>query len=168
MSRSKKLIELLGLKPHPEGGYYRETYRSSECTEGTNLPARYGGRRNLGTAIYYLLEENTFSSMHRIKSDEVFHFYLGDPVLMLRLYPDGAGETLTLGSDIEAGMLPQAVVPAGVWQGAKLVPGGRFALMGTTVAPGFDFNDFETGGRHELVSKYPAFSDILLELTHPK
>ncbi|HEY7676597.1 MAG TPA: cupin domain-containing protein, partial [Candidatus Methylomirabilis sp.] len=137
------LKTLLGLRPHPaEGGFFVETYRAGEGVPAEALPARYGGARAFSTAIYYLLTPDTFSAMHRLASDEVFHFYLGDPVEMLHLFPDGSGRAVTLGPDLLAGMRPQVVVPRGVWQGSRLAPGGRLALLGTTVAPGFDLADY--------------------------
>ena len=102
--------------------------------------------------------------MHRLASDEVFHIYLGDPVEMLQLFPNGSGNVVTLGQDLEKGMRPQVVVPRGVWQGSRLVPGGRFALLGTTVAPGFEFADYEQGRRDDLLEAYPAFREIILAL----
>lgn len=160
------LIEKLGLQPLPgEGGFYRETYRSSERVAAAALPERYTADKELGTAIYYLLTPEVASVLHRVRTDEVFHFYLGDPVVMLRLFPDGKGETITLGPDILSGQLVQCVVPKFVWQGAALVAGGRFALMGTTMAPAFDFADFELGSRAELLAKYGEHSELITRLT---
>lgn len=150
---------LLNLAPHPEGGFYRQTYVSEE---------RVGlarGARALGTAIYYLLEPGTFSEMHVIASDEVFHFYLGDPVEMLQLWPDGRSALLTIGPELQAGQQPQLTVPAGVWQGTRLVEGGKVALLGCTVAPGFDFADYRGGSYAELVEKWPAEAERIRELT---
>ena len=136
------LCALLGLEPHPtEGGFFVETYRSDERLPAAALPSRYRAARAIGTAIYYLLTPATFSAMHRLASDEVFHFYLGDPVEMLQLWPDGSHRVVTIGTAFETGERPQVVVPCDVWQGARLRPGGRFALLGTTVAPGFDYAD---------------------------
>ena len=166
MITAEQIISLLGLKPHPEeGGYYVETYRSHETLPGDVLPNRYQESRSFATAIYYLLTPDSFSAMHRLQSDELFHFYLGDPVIMLQLRQDGSGETLTLGTDLLKGMRPQVVVPRGVWQGAGLLPGGRFALLGTTVAPGFEFADYEAGQRDLLINAYPQFRDIIGCLT---
>jgi hypothetical protein len=135
-----ELKKLLGLEPHPrEGGWFRQTWRAAEAIPGAALPERYiSGRdvgRAAGTAIFYLLEPETFSEMHRLASDEVFHFYLGDAVEMLQLYPDGTGGRLVLGQDLAQGELVQTVVPQGVWQGSRLVEGGEFALLGE-LAPG--------------------------------
>ena len=160
------VIRLLDLQPHPaEGGYFAETYRADETLPAAVLPGRYGGARAAGTAIYYLLTADNVSAMHRLASDEVFHFYLGDAVEMLHLFADGNAATVILGADLEAGERPQAVVPRGTWQGARLRPGGRFALMGTTVAPGFDFADFELGGRTALTGAYPAHAGMIAALT---
>jgi uncharacterized protein len=161
-----ELIALLGLAPHPrEGGYFVETYRSDERVERAALPARYDGGRALGTAIYYLLTPATISPLHRLASDEILHFYLGDPVEMLLLHPDGSGEGMLLGSDPAAGMWPQGIVPRGVWQGARLRPGGRWALLGTTVAPGFEYADYEDGNRAALLAAYPAHAETVRALT---
>ena len=165
MITADQLIALLDLKPHPEGGYYKETYRSSETISEEALPSRYKGRRCFGTAIYYLLTAQTFSAMHRVRSDEIFHFYSGDPVEMLQLWPDGSGRVAILGSDVLNGMQPQVVVDRGVWQGARLLKGGKFALLGTTVSPGFEFADYESGRRKELVKSYPQFRELVIALT---
>jgi predicted cupin superfamily sugar epimerase len=127
------------MKPLPgEGGYYVETYRASEKISETALPAGYTDQRSFSTATLYLLTPNTFSALHRLKSDEIFHFYLGDPVTMLQLHPDGPSEVTTLGQDIMNGQRVQVTVPKNSWQGCFLNEGGRFALMGCTAAPGFE------------------------------
>jgi predicted cupin superfamily sugar epimerase len=157
---AEEIVARLGLKPHPvEGGYFVETYRSAET-----LP-RDVGVRSLGTAIYYLLTPTTVSAMHLLPTDEVFHFYLGDPVRQLQLWPDGTGREVLLGTDLAAGQQPQLVVPGGVWQGAVLEPGGRFALLGATMAPGFDYADYRAGGRAELTRAYPGFAELIRRLT---
>jgi predicted cupin superfamily sugar epimerase len=161
-----EIRSLLRLVPHPaEGGWFAETYRSSETIGAGGLPDRYPGPRSLGTAIYYFLTAGTFSAMHRLRSDEIFHFYLGDPVEMLLLRPDGSGDIVTLGPDLHAGMRPQVVVPREVWQGSRLRAGGAWALLGTTVAPGFDHADYETGRREALLTAYPRFRERILQLT---
>ena len=166
MTHVEQIKSLLNLQPHPkEGGYFSETYRSGERIPKEALPERYDGARTHATAIYYLLTPDAVSLMHRVASDEVFHFYLGDPVEMLQLWPDGAGKTPTLGPDIAGGMRPQVVVPRGVWQGARLRAGGRFALLGATVAPGFEYADYEHGRRDALVETYPEFRDLIVTLT---
>jgi len=162
----EQIIELLGMKPLPqEGGYYVETYRSAETVAAAALPGRYGGDRTFGTAILYLLTAESFSVLHRLKSDEVFHFYLGDPVTMLQLHPDGSSEVVALGGDLVGGQKVQVLVPRGTWQGCFVADGGEFALMGTTVAPGYESGDFELGQREELVSKYPDQEELIVRLT---
>lgn len=167
---AQETIRMLNLMPHDaEGGYYRETYRSAETIPQDALPNRYGSHRNMSTAIYYLLSPDTFSAIHRLASDEVFHFYLGDPVEMLQLYPDGSHDMTLMGSDLVVGHRPQLVVPAGVWQGCRLVAGGRFALLGTTVAPGFEMVDYEHGSFEALAGLYPECVEIIGELIrYPK
>jgi uncharacterized protein len=161
-----EIIKLLDLKPLPEeGGLYRETYRSDETIPNEALPARYGKSKCFCTAIYYLLTPDNFSAIHRVPSEEIFHFYLGDPATMLQLYPDGSTRTVTLGQDIVAGQQLQVVVPRGVWQGAFLNEGGAFALLGTTVAPGFDFTDYESAARAPFIEKYPDRAALITKLT---
>lgn len=159
---AEDVIRLLDLKPLTiEGGFFRETYRATEHF----APAGYSGSRSLSTSIYYLLTPDTFSQMHMVPGAEIFHFYLGDPVEMLLIAPDGSGQLVLLGTDIAGGMQPQYVVPGGYWQGARLRAGGKFALLGTTMSPGFDYADFKTGGREELLSMFPQHSDMLRALT---
>jgi len=163
---AQEVIDRLGLQPHPEeGGFFAETHRSDENYSAEVLPGRYVGDRCHGTAIYYLLTPETFSHMHRLESDEIFHFYLGDPCEMLQLHPDGSGETIVLGGDLRAGQRPQVVVPRSSWQGMRLLPGGEFGLMGCTVAPGFEFVDYAHGTREELVEAYPDFAEAIVRLT---
>jgi len=161
----EELITLLSLTPHPEGGYYRETYRSAETIPDNVLPDRYKGDRSYGTAIYFLLTPDTFSALHRLKTDEVFHFYLGDPVEMLQLLPSGSGRVIKIGNEIKSGMHLQVAVSRGMWQGSRLIRGGEYALLGTTVAPGFKFVDFEIGQRDKLLQSYPRFRDLIVALT---
>jgi len=166
MITAEQLKTFLSLKPHPqEGGYFIETYRSDETIPEGALPNRYRGVRSHGTAIYYLITPDSFSTIHRLQSDEIFHFYLGDPVEMLQLFPDGSGRILIIGSDILNGMQPQVIVPRGVWQGSRLLQGGRFALLGTTVSPGFELMDYESGRRDILIESYPQFRDLIIALT---
>ena len=166
MPTAEELIALLELHPHPrEGGFFRETYRADEILAAAGLPSRYAGNRAVATAIYYLLTPHTFSALHRLASDEIFHFYLGDPVRMLQLFPGGQGREVMLGPDPTRGQSPQVVVPRGVWQGSFLEPGGAFALLGCTVAPGFEYADYETGDRADLLARYPIFADLVQRLT---
>lgn len=224
----EEIIKLLDLKPHPEGGFYRELYRSSDIITTEQLPSRYSivtgpptrftretmewqvppevdnqgekapspralatstvdgdndspsskekseieiaesikeNTRIFSTSIYYLLTPDTFSAMHKLKGDEIYHFYLGDPVEMLNLMPNGRWKTVKLGHDIANGALVQHVVPHGVWQGSRLIEGGKFALMGTTMAPGFSFKDCEFGKRKSLLSEYASCASLIQSLT---
>lgn len=153
-----EVIAALGLVPHPEeGGFYVETWRS---------PLSFGpvegyATRCAGTAIYYLMTPAAKSRMHRLPGDEVFHHYLGAPVEMLLLHPDGTGEIVVLGPDLAAGHRPQVVVPGGVWQGSIVRPGGDFALLGTTMAPGFAFPDYVHGDVGALAAAWPAFAEAI-------
>ena len=166
MLTAERLIKLYNMKPLPEeGGYYVETYRAHESVGGSSLPERYGSDRSFGTAIFYLLTPDTRSLMHRVASDEVYHFYLGDPVKLVLMHPGGTIKVIFLGQDIRAGQFVQAVVPAGMWQGAILLEGGQYALMGATVATGFEFEDREMGKRPELLEQYPQHRDIIISLT---
>lgn len=158
------LIEHLELVRHPEGGWYRETYRASETLASHALPARFGGVRSLSTAIYFLLSEGDISALHRIKSDEVWHFYAGSALNVHCIFPDGAHQVFKLGTNMAAGEQFQAVVPGGCWFGAELAEGG-FALVGCTVAPGFDFADFELGQAKQLCSHYPQHEALINRLT---
>ena len=168
---AQEIKELLGLAPHPrEGGWYVRTYESEDFVGQAALDLRYlragaGGPRRTGTAIYYLLEPDSFSEMHRLLSDEIFHFYLGDPVEMLQLLSDGSASITLLGTDLAKGQRPQHVIPQGVWQGSRLIPGGSFALLGCIVAPGFEFEDYETGDRVALCSQWPQHSGLISALT---
>lgn len=144
-----ELKKSLHLQPHPaEGGWFYETYRSPHST-----------------AIYYLLTPDTFSALHRLSFDEVFHFYLGDPVEILQLAPDGTGRIITLGQDLANGQSVQVVVPANTWQGSRLKEGGRWALLGTTVAPSFSPSAYEAGQRGRLEKEYSKFSTQIRTLT---
>jgi uncharacterized protein len=166
MLTAQEIIRKLQLEAHPtEGGFYRRTYCSGELISrlrpGENTPSA----RALGTAIYYLLTPGTFSRMHRLKEDEMFHFYLGDPVFMLLLYPDGSSQEITLGTDIMQGQQVQVIVPKNTWQGSLLKAGGRYALLGTTMAPGFDYADYENGTAADLERLYPEKKDWISRLT---
>jgi len=159
-------IETLGLVRHPEGGWFGETYRSSESIPAHGLPERFSGPRSFGTAIYFLLERGQFSALHRIKSDEIWHFYGGAPLTVHLITPDGERLGLPLGSNAEQGERFQAVVPAGCWFGAETT--GEYSLVGCTVAPGFDFCDFEMADREELSALFPLQADLISRLTGVK
>jgi predicted cupin superfamily sugar epimerase len=165
MPSADELIALLKLQPHPkEGGFFRETYRSADRLPAAQLFPRYSGDRSASTAIYYLLTPGTFSAIHRLATDEIFHFYLGGPVRMLQLDQAG-GKEILMGPNLTAGHELQVVVPRGVWQGSILEPGGDFALLGCTVAPGFDYADYEHGDRDDLVKQFPAHAKLIRRLT---
>ncbi|MHC4264766.1 MAG: cupin domain-containing protein [Planctomycetota bacterium] len=169
MISAEEIINFFNMKPLPqEGGYYTETYRADETLSQGFLSERYSGNRCLGTAILYLLTPNTFSALHRLKSDEIFHFYLGDPVTMLKLREDGDSEAITFGQDILSGHRVQAVVEAGTWQGTFLNEGGKFSLLGTTMAPGFEYDDFELAQRDKLLELYPSHRELVFKLTKPE
>lgn len=158
-------IAALGLRPHPEGGFYRETYRSAETFEREQLPARFAGPRAQSTAIFFLLPGDHISALHRLKSDEVWHFYAGTGVTLTMILPDGGLEVRRLGSDPARGETFQAVVPAGAWYGAAVDDPGSWALLGGTVAPGFDFADFELADRAKLLERHPQHRDVIVRLT---
>ncbi len=154
------LIARLGLEKLPEeGGLYRETYR---CQQTMATPQ---GERPCCTAIYYLVTPEEFSALHKVASDEIFHFYAGDPVEMFQLWEDGEAQTIVLGTDVLGGQFPQVVVPAGVWQGTRLQDGGAWALLGCTVSPGFELADFEAGDRQTLTQRFPHRATELARFT---
>ncbi|MBN1124829.1 MAG: cupin domain-containing protein [Sedimentisphaerales bacterium] len=166
MISAEQIVTILGMMPlSMEGGFYVETYRSKEILPKNALPHRYPSERNICTAILYLLTADSCSMMHRLRSDEIFHFYFGDPVEMLLLYPDGHDEVVVLGQDLNAGQRIQMIVPHGVWQGAVVIPLGKYALLGSTVSPGFEYEDFELGKREELTLNYPQQRNRIMGLT---
>lgn len=159
----EQLISYYQLLPHPEGGYYKETYRSGAVIDtGSN---EFPGARSYSTAIYFLLQQQDFSAFHRIKSDEIWHFYAGGPLLIHVIDPAGNLTTIRLGRNADAGETFQAVVPAGCWFASELVAGAGFTFVGCTVAPGFDFSDFELAEKEKLSVLFPRHSDIILRLT---
>jgi len=167
---AEQIIRHFDLRPlADEGGMFRQTYLAAERIPHDALPPRYPHDKPLGTAIYYLLTDapDSFSELHSLPTDEVYHFYAGDPVEMLLLYPDGRGERVRLGADFMNGQQVQFVVPRDVWQGSRLLPGGRWALMGTTMAPGYTDSDYFGGERAELLARYPQFARAIERLTRP-
>ena len=165
MTDADSIIKKLGLVRHPEGGHYRETYRSELILDRRCLPAGFGGNRSASTAILFLLSEGEKSSLHRLRSDEVWHFYLGGPLDLSWVSPAGEAITVTLGKEIEAGHAVQVTVPARAWMGARPQSGAGFCLVGCTVAPGFDFADFEMGNRDALLAQFPHLRQIIGQLT---
>lgn len=163
-NRTDLIIKQLGLEPHPERGFYRQTYRAS-----LDVPSStHGAARAASTAIYFLVtasEPDTY--LHRLKSDEIFHLYDGGPLDILRLFPDGAWDVARLGMDLAAGERPQIVIPAGTWFGTALVVGASHCLVGCTVAPGFDFADFELAEGPDLAARYPEAAARIQRMTRP-
>jgi predicted cupin superfamily sugar epimerase len=153
-----ELVRALGLQPHPEGGYYRETYRAQARVETPR------GARAAGTAIYYLLPRGEFAAWHQVALDEVWHFYDGAPLTLYLLSEQGL-ESVMLGRDVVRGERPQVIIPAGVLQAA--VPRGDYTLVGCTVAPGFDFADWEMPARDTLLARYPEHAELFRQLTRP-
>ena len=165
VSTAKDWIEKLQLIPHPEGGYFRQTYKSEVMIQREALPAGFSGARAASTAIYFLLEGQNFSAFHRLKSDELWHFYAGAPLWVHAIDAAGDYSRIVLGNDPEAGEVLQAVVGAGNWFASHVADWSSFALVGCTVAPGFDFQDFEMGNRKELAARYPQNRDLIARLT---
>jgi len=164
MKESAYWIEKLGLVRHPEGGWYRETYRAAEAIPAAGLPKRFGGARAFSTAIYFLLESGQISALHRIKSDELWFFHAGCPLSIGRIIADGQPHTARLGSRPERGESFQVVVPAGNWFGAFPLEADSYSLVSCTVAPGFDFSDFEMGDREELLRLFPGCRSMIEQL----
>jgi predicted cupin superfamily sugar epimerase len=161
-----QVIALLGLRPlEGEGGYFVESYRTDWSLAPASMPGDFPDQRLAATAIYFLVTPGQFSAMHRLRGDELWHFYLGDPVDLVVLSPDGAAETIRMGQDLLAGERLQALAPGGTWFGCGLAPGGNWALLGTTMTPGFHPEDFELADRALLLEQYPEAADSILNLT---
>lgn len=164
-----EIVTALALAPHPEGGFYRETYRAGLTLPAAALEATHGGARSASTAIYFLVPRSAFSALHRIASDEAWHFYGGAPLEIVEITPEGDLRSTVLGSDLSCGERPQHVVPAGAWFGSRVLAGsearGDHALVGCTVAPGFDFADFELADRASLSARFPAHRALIGALT---
>ena len=156
------LISHLQLTPHPEGGWYRETFRSEQRFEGEG---DFPQGRNYFTSIYFLISSDNFSALHRIKSDESWHFYEGDPFEVVEITEAGELKQTVLGSDLSKGHVYQYTVPAGSWFGSRVLKGGNYSLVGCTVAPGFDFRDFEMVDRISLLKSYSHFDHVFNQLT---
>ncbi len=154
-------IERLELEKHPEGGYYRETHRSIETIGAAHLPERFGGDRRISTAIYFLITGDRPSYLHRLKSEEIWHFYTGSPVALHIINTEGRHSRLRLGCHPEKGEVFQGIIHAGAWFGALVDDPEGYALVGCTVAPGFDFADFEMGDRAQLLEAYPQHRQII-------
>jgi len=164
MTSASYFKEYYQMRPHPEGGWYRETYRSKEKIQTTGLPDRFPNNRSYATAIYFLLEQGQFSAFHQIKSDECWHFYAGDSLDVLML-DQSNGLTITrLGPNPEAGEVFQFVVPANTWFASRPAAGSSFSFVGCTVAPGFDFADFVMADAPSLITIYPEHAEIIRAL----
>lgn len=161
-----QIISNLALKPHPEGGYFKETYRYEGFVNSAEVKSDHPTRRNFSTGIYFLLTAGNFSAFHRIQQDEMWHFYLGAPIELTEITPEGKLINTVIGSDLSAGEKPQYVVPGGNWFASRVLPGaGEYSLAGCTVSPGFDFADFEMASRTKLSEEFPHLISIVAELT---
>ena len=165
MTTINDLIELLELQPHPEGGYFKETYRSSATIPKDCLPEEFNGERNHSTGIYYLLQSDDFSAFHKINQDEMWHFYSGDALELSMISEDGILSTVQIGSNLKEGQVFQFVVPNQYWFAARVLKPNSYAFLGCTVSPGFDFKDFTLATRIDLIKKFPQHSDIITALT---
>jgi uncharacterized protein len=161
----EKIISYLELKPHPEGGYFKETYRSEGEINQNSLNPEYNGKRNYSTCIYFLLTSDSFSALHRIKQDEIWHFYDGSPIKLHVISESGTHTEYIIGNDIANGQVPQLVVPGRHWFGAEVLNKNGYSLVGCTVSPGFNFEDFELPTRKELISLFPKHAEIITKLT---
>lgn len=158
------IVKKLNMLPHPEGGFYKEEYRSKGIIPNANLP-QFNGDRNFCTSIYFLLTSDNFSGFHRIKQDEIWHFYSGSPLAVHVIDLEGKYTKHIIGMDLDKGYLPQLTVPAKCWFASCVVNKNDFSFVGCTVAPGFDFEDFELAKRNELIKEYPEHETIIKQLT---
>lgn len=165
MTKAQQIIEKLKLEQHPEGGFFRETYRSVDEIDEGNLDSKYKGSRSYATCIYFLLTSDSFSAFHRIIQDEIWHFYDGSPLLLHIITNEGSYSSVIIGDDIANGETPQFVVPGGCWFAANVVNNDDYSLLGCTVSPGFDFRDFELPEQKELLLKFPQHQIIIKKLT---
>jgi len=165
MKEVEQLIKKFGLIPHPEGGYFKETYRSQGEVSPESLPKEYQGSRNYATSIYFLLTSDTFSAFHKIKQDEIWHFYSGSPLMLYVISEAGEMTEHCIGNDFEKGHVPQFVVPGHHWFAAKTINPDDYSFVGCTVSPGFDFEDFVLPERAVLLKKFPEHGEIITRLT---
>jgi len=163
--KAKFIANKFQMLPHPEGGYFKEMYRSDEEIIQEHLPDRYVGKRKFSTAIYFMLAGEQFSALHRIKSDEMWHFYTGSSLTVYVIDETGNLSEIKLGTDFEKGEIPQAVVKRNCWFGAKINEKDSYSLVGCTVAPGFHFDDFEMGDRKKLIELFPQHKEVIVKLT---
>jgi len=165
MNKIEDIIKKLDLKPHPEGGYFKETYRSLGEINKDSLHIDYNGKRNYSTCIYFLLTSETFSAFHKIKQDEIWHFYDGSPITLHTISKTGDHLEHTIGRDFNKGEIPQLVVPGNHWFAASVINKNDYSLVGCTVSPGFDFSDFELPTSKELIAKFPSHKNLITEFT---
>ena len=165
MTRKDYLIKKLELKPHPEGGYFRETYRSKGIIRQISIGTDFKGDRIFSTCIYFLLTADEFSAFHKLAQDEIWHFYEGSPIEMHMISSTGEHSVQVIGTDLENGHSPQFAVPGGTWFASGILNGGDYALVGCTVSPGFNYRDFELGHRAFLVSEFPQHEEIITKYT---
>jgi hypothetical protein len=163
--RIKHIVEKLELEPHPEGGFFIETYRSQGMISAENLGSEYNGSRNFSTCIYFLLTSDNFSAWHRIKQDEIWHFYDGSPIKLHMINTAGKYSSQLIGRDFRKGELPQFIVPGGCWFATEVAEPDSFSLSGCTVSPGFDFEDFEMLSREKLIELFPDHKNVIVKLT---
>jgi hypothetical protein len=165
MLRKEELIEKLQLEKHPEGGYFKETYRSEILLPKSVLPSEFTSSRNASTCIYFMLTSDEFSAFHKVNQDEAWHFYLGETITLHMISPEGEYSQVSIGNDFGQNETPQFVVPAQHWFAAEIKTEDSFALVGCTVAPGFDFDDFELAEQQELQQIFPQHKEIIEKLT---
>jgi len=166
MNTKEDIINKLNLEPHPEGGYFKEVYRAEGEIDSSSLTKDYKGKRNYSTSIYFLLTSDSFSAFHRIKQDEIWHFYDGSPILLHVINEKGEHSQIIIGRDLLAGHHPQYVVPGGCWFATEVINENDFSFVGCTVSPGFSFEDFELRSEEYLTSLFPHNKEVISKLTH--
>ena len=165
---AQEIITRFNLQEHPEGGYFKETYRSEGIIPKNSLDEKYNGDRNHCTGIYFLLTSEKFSAFHKVNQDEMWHFYKGTPLKLHMISPEGEYSHVIIGNDLEKGEVPQFTVKGGDWFAGEVVDEGGYSFVGCTVAPGFDFADFVLPTQEELSKEFPQHQEIIQKLTHQK
>jgi predicted cupin superfamily sugar epimerase len=165
MNPALEIINKLNLQTHPEGGYFNEIYRSDDMIDKISLPKRYNGDRSISTSIYYMLEGEQVSLFHKLKSDEIWHFYTGSPIILHCLDEDKGYQKILIGNNIFNNEIPQYVIKQGIWFAAEVADKDSFSLVGCTVAPGFDFSDFQFAAKDELIKKFPVYKELIERFT---
>ncbi|WP_106794394.1 cupin domain-containing protein [Aquimarina sp. Aq78] len=164
-TRIEKIVQKLDMNPHPEGGFYKETYRSEGVIPQQILNEKFKGERNYCTAIYFLLTSDNFSAFHKINQDEIWHYYEGSSLFVHVIDLEGKYHRYSVGINLDEGELPQLVVPAGCWFASSVKKEDSYSLVGCTVSPGFDFDDFELGEKKDLVQQFPEYKDVITQYT---